>query len=106
MKIKRTPRLKTKKTIRTKLKSPNARNLARISRNLHSIRRQIDTLVDHFESDYAELRALEKAGQHSKMKEQTAIDSARQVADLFHDSHDEPLADPEAQGEIEREDMS
>lgn len=77
--------MKTKKTIR-KLKSPLAKNLAKLSRNLHSMRKVTDKLTDQVEDQAFELRAAHKklnAIKTKQMSQQTALDSAIEVAELF-----------------------
>lgn len=102
-KLRRTPKLRTKKTIRTKLKSPAARNLARISRSLYGLTRRINVLVDDFEACHREMLALEaqlkKSGE--KMSQQTALDNAREISlglDELEASDTAPEADPYLEG--------
>lgn len=49
--------MKTKASIR-KLRSPHAKNLARIARTLHVLRRQIDTLTELVENEAQQLRIV------------------------------------------------
>lgn len=93
--------MKTFKSIR-KLRSPLARDLARLSRTLRVVQGRIDILTDKVETQAFELRAAhaEINGMHGKMMpQQEALDAGQELAlgldALTDDDVPQEEADPE-----------
>lgn len=76
-KIKASTRGKARKTIR-KMKSPEARQLAKIALELRSIMRRINALANTVDLIYHVPKPPKDTG---KMKEKTAFDAAQDLAD-------------------------
>ncbi len=97
-KLRKSTKTKAKKTIR-KMASPSARRLAHISQDILAIQKRLNALTEEFESDYRELKALEKALKGDKpMSQKTAVEAGLEVRELLDHTTDDDHPGEEVTG--------